>query len=337
MSKPVSKTMIGAFVVGALALACLAVAVFGSGKLFSQSYRLVLFFDTSVSGLNTGSPVVIQGVRVGRVDSIHLISNVKDMNYRIPVFIELDKNKLGTPLTADIDAPDKKAYLDRLISRGFRGRLVQQSLLTGQLMIELNIFPPSELGEELHEVTFYEDCPVIPTISSRIDTMMHKLIHLPIDEIAENLLHITDSLSQAMTPESMKELFAKIDKTAENTLALSESLSAALSKESTAALTARLDALLAQAQEMFASAGKLTRRSDARLDTLAKDLAAAITDFRKIANPTSLQMLELNHALREISEAARAVRQLANMLNSTPEALLRGKNNIEASTGPGVK
>ena len=52
MSKPANKTLIGAFVVGATALLLLAIAVFGSGKLFQTTSRYVLFFDGSISGLS---------------------------------------------------------------------------------------------------------------------------------------------------------------------------------------------------------------------------------------------------------------------------------------------
>ena len=52
MSKSANKTLIGAFVVGATALLLLAIAVFGSGKLFQTTSRYVLFFDGSISGLS---------------------------------------------------------------------------------------------------------------------------------------------------------------------------------------------------------------------------------------------------------------------------------------------
>ena len=64
MSKPANKTLIGAFVVGATALLLLAIAVFGSGKLFQTTSRYVLFFDGSISGLSVGSPVLFRGVPV---------------------------------------------------------------------------------------------------------------------------------------------------------------------------------------------------------------------------------------------------------------------------------
>ena len=65
MSKSANKTLIGAFVVGATALLLLAIAVFGSGKLFQTTSRYVLFFDGSISGLSVGSPDLFAASRWG--------------------------------------------------------------------------------------------------------------------------------------------------------------------------------------------------------------------------------------------------------------------------------
>ena len=56
MSKPASKTLIGAFTAGAIVLAVLAVVIFGSGRFFKKTFVNVMYFHGSVKGLNVGSP-----------------------------------------------------------------------------------------------------------------------------------------------------------------------------------------------------------------------------------------------------------------------------------------
>ena len=90
MSKGASKTMIGGFVVGAIALLLVAVLIFGSGKIFSQKVKLVLFFEESVSGLSLGAPVVFRGVTIGSVVGVELWTYPKEMKVLIPVYIEID-------------------------------------------------------------------------------------------------------------------------------------------------------------------------------------------------------------------------------------------------------
>ncbi|WP_279086241.1 MlaD family protein, partial [Bilophila wadsworthia] len=144
MSKSANKTLIGAFVVGATALLLLAIAVFGSGKLFQTTSRYVLFFDGSISGLSVGSPVLFRGVPVGRVVEIRLTGDLDNLVFQTPVFIELNKKDEGRFSVSDGDI-SKKEYLDRLVSHGLRATLATQSLLTGQLMIEMDFYPRSQI------------------------------------------------------------------------------------------------------------------------------------------------------------------------------------------------
>jgi phosphoglucosamine mutase len=65
MTRKPSKTLIGMFVLGAIALIAAGVTTFGAGKYLSRQPTFVMFFEGSVKGLNVGSPVVFKGVKVG--------------------------------------------------------------------------------------------------------------------------------------------------------------------------------------------------------------------------------------------------------------------------------
>ena len=66
MNKKISPTLIGAFVLGAVALLVVAVIAFGSGRLFRQNKEFVLYFDSSVNGLRVGAPVKLKESRLVR-------------------------------------------------------------------------------------------------------------------------------------------------------------------------------------------------------------------------------------------------------------------------------
>src|SRR5512143_1986566 len=97
MSKKANKTLIGAFVVGAIALIIAGVVIFGSGKLFAPVRKFVMVFAGSVKGLNVGSAVIFRGVKIGAVTDIQLRVDPKNMTAVIPVYVEIDPRKITVP------------------------------------------------------------------------------------------------------------------------------------------------------------------------------------------------------------------------------------------------
>src|SRR5512143_791501 len=72
MARRVSPTLVGAFVLGAVALAAGAVLVLGGREWFKRPVTCVMAFDGSVAGLTPDAPVSFRGVQVGKVASVEL-------------------------------------------------------------------------------------------------------------------------------------------------------------------------------------------------------------------------------------------------------------------------
>ena len=178
MSKPVSKTLIGVFVVGALALAVAAVMVFGSGKFLAKTIPAVMYFEGSVKGLSVGAPVVFRGVRVGSVTNVELIFDPKKLTFLIPVYIEIDPSKVKT--TAKVKG--NLEYLQPLVERGLRAQLESQSFVTGQLMINIDFFPDTLPGLVGLDPRYAE----IPTIASTLDQLSKDIQNLPWKDLFDN-------------------------------------------------------------------------------------------------------------------------------------------------------
>ncbi len=324
MSKPVSKTLIGAFVAGALALVCLAVVIFGSGKLFQSTAKFVLFFDSSISGLNIGSPVVLRGVQIGRVTSIKLIGDVKGVKYLIPVYIELDRERFDTSRESDTDA-DITAYMQQFIAKGLRARLASQSLLTGQLMIEIDFYEPEDPSAKVRPPREYGGVPIIPTIPSKLDSLMQRFSTLPLENIAQNLLVITSDIKKFVQSPDTEQALAELK-------TLKTDITMTLNKVQSA--LGAFEDFAHSASALSKDSGKLIRNLNAKLSSTLLDiekavrqLDAAISDVRAVANPSSLPVIELTRTLEDLSRAAKAVQSLAETLEHSPNALFRGKGN----------
>jgi paraquat-inducible protein B len=161
MNKKVSPTLIGAFVVGALALVVIAVLMFGSGRFFRTTKDFVLYFDGSVNGLRVGAPVKFRGVEIGSVKNILLRLETDQKALRIPVIIELELEKFTSKGASGAGMEDPEAS-KQLIDSGLRGQLQMESFVTGLLFVGLDFFPDSPLKLVQTEGGRYQ-YPEIPT------------------------------------------------------------------------------------------------------------------------------------------------------------------------------
>ena len=148
MSASGNKTVIGAFVLGALVLAIGGIVALGSGLLFTEKYDCVMFFENSVSGLEVGAPVVFRGVPIGSVKEISIDADPAHLHFYIPVVVEIlgGKVKLSVPKSQtqdknlmDAEKSNDGNFLKNLIDKGLRAQLITQSFVTGQLAVSLDL------------------------------------------------------------------------------------------------------------------------------------------------------------------------------------------------------
>src|SRR5208282_4872956 len=141
MGKKTNPAIVGAFVLGAIALAVLAVIALGSGRLFQKRYEYVLFFQGSVNGLRVGAPVKFKGVEIGSVTRILVNLNTPQVqpqaaggSFRIPVIIELQERRLIRTGANEAGLEDQQ-LIGSLIDRGLRAELSMESFVTGVLYV----------------------------------------------------------------------------------------------------------------------------------------------------------------------------------------------------------
>ena len=325
MSKQVNKTVIGIFMVSAVALLVAAVVILGSGKFLKHRPKYVMFFEGSVQGLSVGSPVVFRGVRVGEVSDIKISYNPKSLAIRIPVVVELGQGKIEAEGGGTFK-PDRNEtewdFAKKMIARGLRGQLAMQSFVTGQLMVTLDFYsdkPATLIGTD-------KRYPEIPTIPTPLQELTRKLEKLPIEDIL-------NKVNEAMTG------ISKIVSSPE-TAAMLRSVSAGV--DETRALVRNVDKQVGPAGENVKDAAEQFKKLATRLENDMGPLMASLTKASEEAgnalNRSQALMAgdspmgyRLMKALDEFEAAARSVRALADTLDQHPEVLLYGKKNKEAA------
>ena len=193
MSKKPNTTAVGVFVLIGFLILFGIIGKFMLDKFnSSQNNLVVMYFQESVKGLSVGSPVVLEGVEVGKVISIELITGKNPLDFNIPVYVKFQKLK-DINDSSFINATQRRKKLEQLIEHGLRAKLATQSYLTGQLMIELVFLPNTPIIlKRKHNTGVLE----IPTTLSTIKELSQGIQKLPLKEMVDRANKILSALEE---------------------------------------------------------------------------------------------------------------------------------------------
>jgi paraquat-inducible protein B len=325
MSKQANKKAIGAFVLAALALAVAAIVIFGSGKFFAKTEQYVAFFQGSVKGLRVGAPVVFRGVKIGEVTKMMIYAHRDEQSYEIPVILEIEaKNfqSIGSKIK------DRKQYLQDIIKKGLRAQLQMQSIVTGQLMINIDFYPNSPVKlVGTQKIDIAKGVMEIPTIQATLQKLEKTLEEVPIGEMVKSVNNSLKAIEALVTSEELPKSLHYFKQTMKDM------------RDLVRHVDQKIDPLSADLDQTLKDAQSLLRNVDSHVDPLAvsiKNTAAAARPAvneveRAFANIASLtdkgseERKQLDRTLKEFQAAARSIKVWAEYLERHPEALIRGK------------
>lgn len=331
MAKPASKTLIGAFVVGAVALVVVAIALFGSGKLFAERPRFVMFFPGSVNGLEVGSPVQFRGVKIGEVVGISASFNPKDLSIMIPVYVETDPASMRVPEQYRHLIQGKRyEFIGHLVKKGLKAQLRMKSLITGQLYVAVDFYPDKPARFSGLDKRY----PEIPTIPSTSEVLMATLEQVPLTEITTKLLKVTEGVERIVNSPEIKGSLKNLDAGLEQLTQLIRDID-----DEVKPLATNLRETSTAARDAFAQAQKTLALNDGKpgevaenlnntlkkVDATLEDLRLGIVTYGKLADRNMNLGYDVSKTLQEIEGAARSIRTLTDYLERHPEALVKGK------------
>ena len=319
MARQARKTVIGAFVVGAVALAAAGITVFGSGKFFQKRITFVMFFSGSITGLSIGSPVEFRGVRVGQVTKIAAVLDPNTLDIAIPVYVDIDPKSLIIAGRQDASSFFSTHDLYQpLLDKGLKAQLDIESFITRQLYVSIDFHPekPTTLAGLDPQ---YPEIPTIPSLQEQIVQMLQKL--------PEKIMTVTEGLERlvnsAGAQESLRDLDGLIRRVATELGPLMASLTATSRAARRTFVQAERTLSLKEgpSAEIAASITEAMKKGGDSLD----QMRATLGSYQKVAAQNAHVGYDLTKTLGDLDAAARSVRSLAESLERNPEALLKGK------------
>jgi paraquat-inducible protein B len=314
--------VVGGFILGALGLLAAGILFFGSLRLFATTSRVVVFFSESVAGIEVGAPVTFHGVPIGSVKSIALQFSTDNMTARIPVLLELQPERItwqGRKLSGSL------ADYQRLVQAGLRAQLALQSLLTGQLRVDLDFRP----GTPARLVGAIPGVPEIPTIPSELGQLRNQLANLPLRELADSAQraltsfgHLSDHIDARLDP-----LLDSVHRTADTATRTLQTANEAVRRVQGDASTALHDAdslLLDARRQLDARSGELGHTLTAS-DRAVRQAETFLGSLNGLAEPRSPFRGDLEAAVRDLAATASALRDFAGTIERNPNSLLMGR------------
>jgi paraquat-inducible protein B len=208
--------------------------------------------------------------------------------------IELDP----TPFKGEATGADPNRVQDAvaaMVRKGLRAALAPANLIPGELGVVLELqpgAPPAELrqGEGgLLEIPT-TGIPFEP-LTNKLERISERVSALPLEQTAAEMNNLIAAARRIVEDPALRRLIANLAETS----------------EALAPAARRLDPTLRVAADMAARA------------------SATLTEARLLLERSEALPQELNNALTELTDTARSLRLLAEMLERQPQALLRGK------------
>ncbi|MEM1090202.1 MAG: MlaD family protein [Pseudomonadota bacterium] len=270
---------------------------------YARRLRYVLYFDSSVRGLNAGAPVELKGIRVGSVHDVRLEFNADDTSFLIPVIIELEPDRIVGQQNLE-QAPEN--ILSTLVERGLRARLQTGSLLTGQLFVELNMYDEAPLDLRGDGKQPYPELPTIAgsfeAITATVDRFIAQLDSVDLEAMAENLNGILAGANSLINTDIGGDVATDLQASIRSLRNVLKDLDAG-----------NLDQTLSAA------------------NTALVQLDEALKLTSDVLTPSSPLQYNLTQLTAELEETARSIRNLMDLLQRQPSSLLFGKDNDSES------
>ena len=321
MKRPYHPTLIGFFVLVALAFAVVMIISFGSGRFFSHRIPFVVVFPHSVNGLTVGSPVKFKGVPVGEVTHLAIRLDQEGNPRDIVVYCEFNR-ALITVVPEQGPSFLNEAVIRQAIQHGLRARCASDSFVTGQLYVDLDMYtnaPPP--------IYRLPNSPVIeiPTLYEGAAGFLQSLGRVNIRRLADQTEQILKQLNRLLAHVDVGTVTTSLVQTlhAIQDLAQSPSLQEAI--RSFRQTMQQTDQVLQRMNTHLPSVSTNLQATLDRAQRTLEHLDQTLQELGRMASPSAPVLQQFQQALTEWTETARALRLLLEELEQNPSVILTGK------------
>jgi paraquat-inducible protein B len=323
MSIRANPTAIGLFMIVALVLAVVGAVALASASWMTKETTFVSYFDESVNGLEVGAAVKFQGVPVGRVTDLLIQIAPTDKTFQVPVYYDVEVTRL-TSVDGGFVHLDEEAVLRQQIRDGLRAQLQMESIVTGQLYIELVYRADATSPELVRRPAVHPEIPTSPSLLAAFGSQAGSVV----SDVLKVLIRVNEMLASVDVKEINRSVVASAG--AVERLADSPELRAALGEvpAMSAQVNRTMIAMQGLIERLDETVGPLQGNlegANAELLVTLQTLRRAVEEARGMFTTDSGIGYQVEGAMASLKDAADAMRALVLSLDRNPDMLMRGR------------
>ncbi|HSR11064.1 MAG TPA: hypothetical protein VLS90_06435, partial [Thermodesulfobacteriota bacterium] len=255
--------------------------------------------------------------------NINLVFDPKDLSTRIPVHAEFDPEKIVRAGGVKYQAWERKANAKKLIEHGLRGQLQIQSIVTGQLMINLDFLP----NTKARLVSKDPDIIEIPTVPTVIQQVADKLQDIPIDEIIDKMTSALEGFNTLVNTPELQGVLKNTGPTLDEVKTLMK------------AVNEEFRPVIKQARALMNNVDRLVVKTDQHFDPLVAKVEKTLDEVGPMMSDLKVTMGKANTTLDETQkladlanrEAGPMIADLKKTMADAQAAMARAEKTLEAA------
>jgi paraquat-inducible protein B len=306
---------LGLFILGAIAATAGTAVAVGERAVNRDSVVYHTYFNESVQGLDIGAPVKYRGVTIGTVSDIQIAPDRRHVDVHEKLTVR-EIRRLGL-----VEGGGGEEHF--VVPSDLRAQLGTQGI-TGVKFILIDFFDPK--NNPAPELPFKPKRHYIPAAASLLknieDSAQKTLDKLP--DVADKLASSLSRIDQMLQEINQRHIPDRLVATLDEATAMLRDIRAFLASLSAEELPARASKMLASIDAASAKLGEVLERlsGDRGLLASVRRTSDATLDLAKTANGRAQ---DLESTLRDLGEAAQAIRDLSEELEKHPDMLVKGR------------
>lgn len=299
-------------------------------EVFGVRKRYVAYFDGSVKGLEEGSAVEFNGLKVGEVTSVQMIYDPETNLPIIPIVFELFSRKL---VVKGSDTRRVEDAINVMLKNGLTVSMATGNLLTGAKVLSLDLAktPPTAVAQiQTDELTGYPELPSgsgggFGEITEKITGFVDQLNGLPIEDLGNNVNGLVGDIRQTLSSGDVNSTIRSVD-------ALVNDLRKVVGQS-------EIDKTLGHVNNLLVEGKTLSKRTQTSIKLMEKTVSQLSIGLQKSMRELQKTMAgfnadaplyyNLNETILELNKTLKSIKRITDTLERQPNALIFGEEISE--------